>query len=247
MDKLNKMFEKYVSEEIITEETQKELSVVFESMVNEAVEKKTTEIEVAVEAKYGEMYENAVVEAKETAQTQINDYMKLVVSEFVAENKVAIQNSIVVEKAKNIIDGVQAVFIENGINLPDSDDSIVESINAKNVSIEADYNKSVDKIIELEKVVEEHEKAVMFIQKTNDMTDVSKEKLKNIMEGLSVNSTEEFGEKMDIIIKSVLEESVNSIEDENVDDEVVNENKDKKSTDSKVSSYMKDLRKIQNV
>lgn len=257
MENLDKIFEKFVKEEVITEEVKSEIGVVLEAVISEQVEIRVSEAKELLLKEYDEKFEVAVAEENETTKNLLNDYLKKVVVEFKEENKVQIQNTIVVEKAKAIIDGVQKVFEENGIKLPENDTEIVEELNTKNVELLNEYNESVSKSIELEKALEETEKAIVFMKSTVDMSDVSKEKLINLMKGLVVESVEDFGTKLEIIKSNFVaekkkvtkegdeddvEDKVEKDDDEDKKDDEDESVKEAKEKVSKHLSQMKDLR-----
>ena len=205
MENLNKVFEKYVSEEVLTEDAKKEISVVFEAMVMEAAEKKFEIAKKAMMEEYDAKFEEIVSEQNEATKNQLNDYLKHVVEEFVAENKVAIQNSIVVEKATKIIDGIQKVFESHGIKLPEGNLQVIEEMSEKNDQLMSEYNSSVNKNIKLEKALEETQKAIAFMKATECLSEVSKERLMNLMSGLVVESVNDFKSKLNIMIDTVVE------------------------------------------
>jgi hypothetical protein len=207
MENLDKVFEQFVKDQVITEETKKELSVVFESMVNEAVKAKLVEEKKAIVADYDSKFEIVVAEHNENTKDMLNSYLKHCVEEFVTENKVAIKNAIVVEKSKQIIDGIQAVFEKHGIRLPEGNESIVSEMNQKNENLMKENTKVVNENIQLKAALEEAEKAVAFIKMTAEMSEVSKEKLMNLMSGLVTESVEDFKEKLSILKKTVATEA----------------------------------------
>ena len=206
MENLNKLFEKFVSEEVITDSAKSELSVVFEAAVNEKVNLLLEEKTKAIRNEYDSRFEVVVEEHNKTTQKQLNDYLKHCAQEFVSENKVAIQNTIVVEKAKMILDGIQAVFEQHGIKLPEGNTEIVTEMNSKVNKLQGDYNKVVNKNIKLETALEEAEKAVIFMKNTSDLSVIAKEKLMNLMNGLVVESVDEFAKKLSILKENVVTE-----------------------------------------
>lgn len=230
MEDVNKLFEKFVKDEVITEEAQKNLAVVFEAYVSEAVNAKVAEETKAIMEQMDSKFEEVVSEHKADTQNKLNDYMKHIVSEFVSENKVKIQNDIVVEKAVKIIDGVQKVFEENGIKLPESNAIIVEELNNKNTELKAECNKLMHKNMELVTAVEEAEKAVAFMKGTEGLSLVSKEKLLRLMTGLVVESAEDFKEKLETLKSSVVTEAKKKVTKEEDDEE--SKDDEKKSDDS---------------
>jgi len=260
MENLDKVFEQFVKDQVITEETKKELSVVFESMVSEAVKAKVEEEKKAILEDYDAKFDVAIEEQNEKTKDMLNSYLKHCVEEFVAENKVAIKNAIVVEKSKQIIDGIQAVFEKHGIKLPEGNESLVSEMNQKNESLKKENTKVVNENIQLKAALEEAEKAVAFIKMTSEMSEVSKEKLMNLMIGLVTESVEDFKEKLSILKKTIAteakkkkvtkeEEDEDATEKDEVEDKVEEEDEEEKKDDEvakeeldKVDSYLSRIR-----
>lgn len=260
MEQLDKIFENFVKDEVITEEVKKEIATVFSAMVMEAAEEKFNRAQKAmlkeydsklqdIVQEYDEKFESVVQEHAETTQTQLNDYLKYAAKEFVQENKLAIQNSIAVAKAKDIIHGVQRVFEEHGISLPESNNSIIEDMSKKSDSITRKYNSAIEKNIQLTKALEEAEKAVVFIRETADLSDVSRDRLMNMMSGLVVESARDFASKIKSLKKIVSESPTKKVNKNDVEDHFLSEEKNTKpeleDETGNVSKYLKKIGKIQ--
>ncbi len=266
MKNLIPAFEKYIKDEVLSEEAKQELDVIFESMVAEAANERIESEKRAITEEYDSKFEAVVEEYNAKTKEQINDYMKHCVDEFVTENKVAIKNVIVVEKAKQIIDGIQAVFEKNGIKLPEGNESLVSEMNTRKQILEIENTKILNENIELKKDAVEAQKAVIFLKATNGMSTVSQEKLLNLMSGLVTESVKDFSDKLAILKKTVIgeakkkkvtkeedEEEVNKDEVEEEDevkdvvdkDEEDEEKKDKVAKEErlKVDGYLSRLRK----
>lgn len=236
MKEFDEVFAKYVTEDVVTEEAKKEISTVFEALVNKKVSETIAEKEKTLTEELDAKYEKTFQEEKEQLIESIDSYMQDTAREFVSENKVKIQNTMVVEKAKDIIHGIQKVFEENGISLPETDTDIVKEMNETNIRL----NEKVDSLLkenhELRKELLEAEKAIAFIQETKDLSIISREKCMNMMEGMVTESVEDFKTKLDIIKSNLITEKkskkVNEDDDEYVDDiDDMSDKKDEKDGD----------------
>lgn len=238
MEKLDEIFAKYVSEEVVSEEAKKEISTVFEAMVNEKSEAVIEERMKTLVAEAEEHFNKAVEQNKEEMMENVDKYMDSTVNEFIEKNKVAIKNTIVVEKAKAIIDGVQKVFEENGISLPETNTDIVSEMNEKIDTLNTRVDSLVSENYELKHDNEELQKALIFVRETNDMSLVNKEKLMNMMKGLVVESVNDFAEKLNIVKSNLVSEkkaSVKEQDDEDIEDKVDEVEDVKDSEDEKES------------
>ena len=228
MNELKELFAQYVSEEVLTEDNLTKIEVMFESAINEAVKVKTEELDVVFEDKL-----RIEMESFETATNEgINDYLQLFVEEFATENKVAITNRLMVEKAQSVLSKMQEVFVENGITIPETNEALLNDISVKFEDMETKFNEATSEKIELSKTVVEMEKANIFITMTESLFDTDKEKIMNLMEGLVVESVEDFKAKLSIIVEKAKEDED---EDEKNDDKSKDEkdNKDSDEVDKK--------------
>ena len=235
MKEFDEVFAKYVAEDVVTEEAKKEISTVFEALVNQKVSETIAEKEKVLAEELDTKYEKVFQEEKEQLIDSIDSYMEDAVKEFVSENKVKIQNTMVVEKAKSIIQGIQKVFEENGISLPETDTDIVKEMNETNIRLNEKVDSLLNENHELRKELLEAEKAIAFIQETKDLSIISREKCMNMMEGMVTESVEDFKTKLDIIKSNLITEKkskkVNE-DDEYVDDiDDMSDKKDEKDGD----------------
>ncbi len=222
MKEFDEVFAKYVTEDVVTEEAKKEISTVFEALVNKKVSETIAEKEKTLTEELDAKYEKTFQEEKEQLIESIDSYMQDTAREFVSENKVKIQNTMVVEKAKDIIHGIQKVFEENGISLPETDTDIVKEMNETNIRLNEKVDSLLNENHELRKELLEAEKAIAFIQETKDLSIISREKCMNMMEGMVTDSVEDFKTKLDIIKSNLITEKkskkVNEDDDEYVKD-----------------------------
>lgn len=213
MDKLKELFAQYVSEEVLTEDNLNKIEVMFESAINEGIKIKTEELDTV----YDEKLKVEMEDFQNTTNDKLNSYLDVFVEEFTAENKIALTNKLVVEKAQTILTAMQQIFVENGINIPESNESLMVEMTSKFEEMESKYNKLMLEKIEIAEQSKEVEKALIFNAMTNELFDTQKEQVQNLMEGLSVDNVDEFKSKLSIVIEKV-----------NKDDEEEDDDKDKK-------------------
>lgn len=239
MGDIKTIFEKYVSEEVLTEDVKEELSIVVEALVMEKAEEKFNIARENLIAEYDERLKLAVEEQVAEEQKNLDSYMTYVAEEFINENKVKIENAIVVEKATKIIDGIQKVFEANGISLADSDENIVEETNKRYENMAERYNEISEKVMEMKSDMCEMEKALTFAQETKGLTAMEQERVLNLMSGLVVESVDDFQNKLKSVIKN-LRFATTEDNQSDVDDVVIEDNE----TDTHSEDVTKYLKKI---
>jgi len=235
MDNLKELFAQYVSEEVLTEDNLTKIEVMFESAINEAVKVKTEELDVVFEEKLRVEMESF----QETVNEGLDDYLTLFVEEFTTENKIALTNKLMVEKAQTILSSIQTVFVENGIQIPESNDSLLTEMNDKFEDMESKYNEVQSEKIELSKQVIEMEKASAFINAVDGLVETDKEKIMNLMEGLVVDNVEDFKSKLSILVEKVADDD----EDEDDEDKKDKKKKSAKKDEDEVNDDDEDVKK----
>lgn len=245
MEDVKKVFEKYVSEEVLTEEVKAELSTIIEALVMEKAEEKFEIAREALIQEYDSKLNEAIEVATEEQKRNLNDYVNYSVEKFVEENKVKIQNSMVVEKATKLIDGIQKVFEENGINLATCEENIVESLNQKNDEVTLEYNQTAAQLIETRKDLVEAQKAIHFMNKTQNLTAVEQERLMNLMSGIVTESVDDFNTKLDYMIKNVRVNNNEAIKEDknNVTDSVVEDRNSDTNGSASVNKYLDTIKR----
>lgn len=239
MDGIKQVFEKYVSEEVLTEDVKNELSTVVEALVMEKAEEKFNIAREALIEEYDVKLQEAIEIATEEQHQNIDSYLTHCVNEFVEENRIKIENSLVVEKATKIIEGIQKVFESNGINLAESDENIVKTLNSKYDRVSESYNDSLHKAMKLEQENLELEKAVKFLQETKDLTDLEQDRVMNLMSGLVVEDVEDFSTKLKSVIKNLrFSKNKESFINEDIEDV-----DDYREQDSSVLKHLKKIRR----
>lgn len=206
MEEFEKIFAKYVTENVVTEEAKNELSTMFEATVNKKVAAVLEEKEKSLEEELDKKYQTTFESERNEIVDKIDKYMSEAVDEVITQNKFKIQNALVVEKAKNIIVGVQKVFEQEGISLPDNDSDIVKEMNEKVATLSEKVDKLLMENKELKDELFEAEKAIIFMKNTEDLSILSREKCLNMMDGMAVESIEDFNKKLDIIKSNLITE-----------------------------------------
>jgi len=194
MENVNKIKEMFAGQEL-SEEFMEKASVVFEAAVSELVASQRT----ALEEEYTTKLEEAVKTIREETDTQLDEYLNYVVEKWMEENKVAIESSLRGEVTESFMQGLQKLFVEHNVNIPEDKADIVEELISKVEELEGKLNETINENIELKKVKEavDLESVVEGLQA--DMTDTQKEKFGMLIENVSFTSKEDFEKKAKII------------------------------------------------
>lgn len=150
-----------------------------------------------------------VREAKKQYDELVNktsSYIDESAKEVVRENKIKVYNAVMVEKCKSMIEGFKKVFEENGVEIPESDKDLVHKLYEKISELEEKISILIQDKHELEEENQELEKALTFINGTQDLSEMDKKKCLNMMDGIQTESISDFKSKLNLIKRNLVSE-----------------------------------------
>ena len=201
---LAKILEKYFKEGL-TDDAQKEINTLFETAVNEGI---NTKVEEAVAAKETELEEKNTTDLeafKTDLVEKLNVFTKTAAKEFVEDYKGQIQESIKTDITEKAIASLKNVFTESNVVIPESDLDVVKSLEEKVDSANTLLKTEISEKLEAQKQCFEYEKVIKFNELTESLSDVKKEKVMNLIEGLMFNDIEDFEAKIKIVLEKVVD------------------------------------------
>lgn len=144
----------------------------------------------------------------ETVAPKINNFLDYVVEEWVKENKVAIESSIRTEMAESFLDGLQVLFSEHYISVPEAKQDLVDTLSKQVTDIELQASTVVNENIELKNIVKEYKKAAIVSEVTKDLADTQKEKFILVSESVGYENDEQYKGRLESIKKTLIGEGV---------------------------------------
>lgn len=125
MDEAKKLFE---NNTVLTEEDKRQSRVLFESAVRSVAKQLGKQLQEAYQARF----EVAKKQHEAKVAEQVDQYMSYVVEQWAKDNKVALQNQLRNRLSDSFISGLQKLFVEHYVEVPQSKVNVVEAL-AKNV------------------------------------------------------------------------------------------------------------------
>lgn len=192
--------------EELTEDFRSRTETLFEAAVNTRLAIEVAKIEEAFEAKEAELteafetaLEESIVEIKEEMVENVDNYLNYAVAEWIAENKLAIENNIKTQIAESFMASLKNVFEEHYVDIPDDQVDVVESMATELEDLKAQINEMTEKNLELSKIVNEKEVEEITSSISEGLTDTQKDKFKKLTEAINYSDVEEFRKKVAII------------------------------------------------
>ena len=179
----------------LSEEYQEQVKTIFEAAVVNKVNEKIEDIY----SNYESDIESHVVEIRQELSEKVDEYLSYVASEYITENKLAIESGLKMEIMENFMSGIKGVFEDNYIELPEEKldlySEALETIDSK----ESELNEQFEKNIQLNKRLVELEKDIVLMNVTEGLTDTQVDKIRNLSENVEFDNTDDMAQKITLI------------------------------------------------
>lgn len=217
----------------ISEEVLGKFETIFEAAVNEATTAKVAEIAENLEEDFEVRLTESVNEAMEEIVENLDNYLDYVVSEWMEENKVAVESGIKVQMAESFMEGLKELFYEHNVEIDDETIDIVSGLEEEIEALRDEANRVINENIQLAETVRELEAESVFNEMVEGLTTSQAERLRVLAEKLDVSDLDTYKSDLGTLkesffkAKSVITESA---EDEVSDDLLAEETKPRVSS-----------------
>ena len=182
-------------DEELSEDFREKATTIFTAAVVSKINETLEKVSVAVDAEVEAEREN--IERELTGK--LDDYLDYVVQEWTSENEVAIEKGLRTEITEDFLRGLQQLFSEHYIDVPEDKVDVAEELAQKVEELEDTLNKEIEKNVELNKAISEHAIDATVRNVGSDLSDVQKEKLASLASGIEFDSEEDFAEKLNVV------------------------------------------------
>lgn len=179
----------------LSEDFRLKTEALFEAAVATRVELERAKLEES----FAETASVALDEAKAEMVENIDAYLNYAVAEWIAENKLAVENNIRTKVMESFLTGLKDLFVEHYVDIPEDKVDVVESMAARIEELEANLQEKTEAANELQKALEESEVTSAADELSEGMTDTQKEKFTKLIEAVDFTSASEFRRKAEII------------------------------------------------
>jgi hypothetical protein len=182
----------------LTEDFKARTKLVFETAVKAKVKENLASIEKKMEAQLAEQTADQLADITE----KLDGYLDYMVSEYIEENAQAIEHEQKNEILEGFVGGMQKLFAENYIEIPDERYNVVDEqakeIESLKESLDAEMNKNVEAKGKLAEASAEK----IFIEVTEELTETQKAKMQTLADGVEFDDAETFTEKLETLKKT---------------------------------------------
>lgn len=179
----------------LSEEFKEKASTIFEAAVKTRVRSEVERIvdEVAEDKK------NEMDTFKDELTEKVDTYLNYVVEEWSKENELAIERGLKGEIAEDFISGLQQLFQDHYIDVPDEKYDVLESQSEKISELEDRLNEEIQKNVEVKEANSELVREQVISEVSEDLADTEVEKFKTLTSDLEFSNEDTFKEKLNTI------------------------------------------------
>lgn len=225
------------------EEFKEKAVSIFESAVNEASKKHFAILE--------EEAAQIVLEEVEVAKAQIDEqvekYLDYVVTEWIEENRLAVESSARNQVAESFMVGLKELLEAHYIELPAEKADMYEAEVARSKELADELEEQVNKTIEVSKQLEEAQKQLTLEKFVSGMTVVEADKIRGLAESVEFESVEQFKDRLSVLKENYFPENKTNAEslteDVNGTDNLKEEKVEKQIGDG-MATYLNTLSKM---
>lgn len=231
----------------LSEEAKVKIETIFEAKLNSHVqelEEKFAQKEENLKEQYETLAEQYVEEVVlEELSTKLDNYVDYVVENWMKENALAIENGVKVEMAENFINGIQSLFVENNVSVPENDIDVVSDLELRLQEMSEKFDALLYENVEMKNTLNENKKNSIISEFGKTMTDVQSEKLYELAESVEFRNEDDFRFRVNTLVNKFIVRN-NSVIQEDIDMLTEEVNGDEKYIDPSVAAYVNAIKKF---
>jgi hypothetical protein len=190
----------------LSDEFKNNIKLVFEAAVNEEVATKTESLKEELEEKLETELSEAIENRMKDVVENVDKYLDYVVSEWMEENKIAVEAGIKVEMAESLLGGLKDLFNEHNIEIDEDTFDVVDSLEKQVAELEEGSNGLVNENIELKAAISSMKAEKVFESMTDGLSENQVERFKVLSEKLDVEDIEDYTSNLSVIKESFFSE-----------------------------------------
>jgi small-conductance mechanosensitive channel len=194
-DEMEESFKTILKGKGLSEEFQLEVSTLFEATVNTRVKK----IEEQLASKFTQLLESEVEDIANNLTEKVDSYLNYVVTEWMEENKLAVERGIRTDIAESFITGLKDLFVEHNISVPEDQTDLLDETASNLQKVTEELNKQIKKSVDLTEELKKYQRAEIFAKETDGLSSAQIEKLRSLAENMEYSDNKEFAAKLHIL------------------------------------------------
>ena len=180
---------------------QKKVTAIFES----AIKSTTRQVGKQIHEHYSKVHKKRLAEHQELIENRLNTYLDVVVEEWVETNRPAVRSSLRTELSENFLNGLQKLFTEHYIDVPESKTDVVKSLTQHVETLKRQVNEQYTEKLKLHRLAETANKKRIVATFARDMSESQAGKLEKLAEDTQYVNANDFREKLSMLKESYFE------------------------------------------
>ena len=220
--------------EELSEEFRAKAKTIFEA----ALKAKVAEVREELQAQHNEIIAEEVAKAKEELSERVDSYLEYVSSEWMEENKLAVEAGLKEDLNASFMTGLKGLFEEHYVSLPEEKYDVLESMVEKLDDMETKLNEQIDRNIQLNKRLSESTSDVILADVSEGLAATQKEKLAALAESVEFESEANYREKLETLKDSYFVSKPSTVKTETLSEGV---EAAPESVSNSMSAYLRTL------
>ncbi len=191
---------KSVDPKILTEDVVTKLDGIFEA----AVAAQVSTLKEEIENQLTEEVKTELSEFKEEMINKVDSWLTMFADNFLMENVDVLENEMKVQSYEKLLKGIGQIFETVGLALPNSGETISESVSQKNKELKERVNMLVEENLALQEDNLRQAGLRVWAEETNDLSAENQEKLRTLMEDVDFETAEDLPKKIRIMREGFL-------------------------------------------
>ena len=180
---------------------QKKVASIFES----AIKSTTRQVGKQIHEHYSKVHKKRLAEHRQLIENRLNTYLDVVVEEWVETNRPAVRSSLRTELSENFLNGLQKLFTEHYIDVPESKTDVVKSLTQHVETLKRQVNEQYTEKLKLHRLAETANKKRIVATFARDMSESQAGKLEKLAEDTQYVNANDFREKLSMLKESYFE------------------------------------------
>ena len=188
----------FADEDHLTEEFKVKAAEVFEAVVTSRVSAEIAQIEE-------ELTEAANVEFESQLEQMVENvdkYLSYVTENWMTENQIAIESGIRTEVTESFIKGLQQVFSEHYIDVPEEKFDVMTEMQAKIDSLTSRLDEEVENSISIKEESVSLKKQAVFAKISEGLASTEAEKFATLVEDITYTGMDSYEQKLRVVIEN---------------------------------------------
>lgn len=184
------------------EELSENFKIKAKTIFEAAIAEKVSIIEAHILEAAKEIIEEQVVQNGNNLVEQVDGYLDYVITEWMEENKVAVERGLRTEIAENFIMGLKNLFESSFIDVPEEKYNVLDDIFEANEELQENVNSLMKQNMDLKNEIKAHLCAEAFMDETSGLAATQVEKLAKLSEGIEFDTVDQYRQKVALLRES---------------------------------------------